>query len=121
VVKNLGDGFLLWFPDACQAIETSLALQDRFEAQLMDEDMPLWVRIGVHFGKPIHHRGDLVGHDVNVAARIVDLASPGEVLVSEAATTAVTRELPDVAFEEIGPVVMKGIPESITLFRAVRA
>lgn len=121
IVKALGDGFMLWFAEACDAVETSLALQATFEEMSFEDDFPLWVRIGIHFGRPIAHGDDLVGHDVNVAARIVDLAAPGEVLVSQACTDVMTRPLAGVAFEEVGPVVMRGLPEAITLFRAVRA
>lgn len=121
IVKNLGDGFLLYFSDACDAIDTALKLQEKFEEQSWEQDLPLWVRIGIHFGRPIRKGRDLIGHDVNVAARIVDLAQPGEVLVSEACTSAMKHPLAGVYFEEVGPVVMKGIPESITLYRAMRA
>ena len=47
VVKELGDGLLLWFPDACGAVETSLDLQDTFERESNESMLPLWVRIGV--------------------------------------------------------------------------
>lgn len=120
VVKNLGDGLMLWFDDACAAVRSALLLQDRFEGETMGDDLPMWVRIGIHFGHPVQRGQDLIGHDVNVAARIVDLAAPGEVLVSEACTGRVAERLPDVYFEEIGPTVMKGIPEPINLYRAVR-
>lgn len=119
VVKNLGDGLMLWFDDPCVAVRTSLALQESFEKESMDGDMPLWVRIGVHFGHPARRGDDLIGHDVNVAARIVDLAAPGEVLVSEACTMRIAGEAPEIYFEEVGPTVMKGIPEPIPLYRAV--
>ncbi|MEX0683068.1 MAG: adenylate/guanylate cyclase domain-containing protein [Dehalococcoidia bacterium] len=121
IVKSLGDGLMLWFDDPCDAIEVSLALQERFEARSLEDDLPLWVRIGIHYGRPVRRGDDLVGHDVNVAARIVDLAAPGEVLVSEACTTHVTRPLDSVVFEEIGPTIMKGIPEPVPLYRVMRA
>jgi len=120
IVKNLGDGFLLWFRDPCAAVEISMALQDTFEEQSFEQDMPLWVRIGIHYGHPLRHGRDIVGHDVNIAARIVDLAQSGEVLVSQACTEAMHRELPGVYFDEVGPAVMKGIPDAVTLYRAVR-
>jgi len=120
LVKSLGDGFMLWFGDACDAVETSLTLQDTFDDMSFEDDFPLWVRIGIHFGHPLKHGDDLVGHDVNLAARIVDLAGPGEVLVSEACTGMMKNPPEGVEFEEVGPVVMKGIPDAVTLFRAVR-
>jgi class 3 adenylate cyclase len=56
---------------------------------------------------------------VNVAARIVNVAGPGEVVVSEAAVNAL-GPLPGIDFEELGPVMMKGIPEPVRLYRATR-
>ncbi len=120
IIKELGDGLLLWFDDPCQAVDAALALQERFESQSSGDDLPLWVRIGVHFGRPARRRADLVGHDVNLAARIVDLAAPGEVLASQAAVQRIGDGLPDVHFEEVGPVVMKGIPGQVALYRAMR-
>ena len=106
VVKDLGDGLLLWFPDACAALLTCLTLQERFEAVAADPALPLWVRIGLHWGCPTARGDDLVGHDVNVAARIVAVAAPGEVLLSAAACEHIGERLNGVALEELGPVVM---------------
>ena len=119
VVKELGDGLMLWFPDAVVGLDACLDLRDRFEAATSD-DLPLWVRMGMHWGCPTARGADLVGHDVNVAARIVDVAGPGELLVSEHVRTAVDDRLPGLRLEELGPVVMKGIPEPVGLFRASR-
>jgi adenylate cyclase len=119
VVKSLGDGLLLWFDDAGKAVNAALTLQSRFEEESFEENLPLWVRIGVHFGRPARRGEDLIGHDVNVAARIVDLAAPGEVLVSEACTNRVGSKAGEVEFEEVGPVMMKGIPEPVSIYRAV--
>ena len=121
IVKELGDGLLLWFSDACEALNTSLRLQQRFEAESAESELPLWVRVGMHSGRPTPRGEDLVGHDVNVASRVVDVAGPGEVLLSEATMAEVDDKLPDVTFEELGPVVMKGIPNPVRLYRALAA
>lgn len=120
IVKELGDGLMIWFSDACAAIDTGLRLQERFEQEAMESDAPLWVRIGVHSGRQSLRGADLVGHDVNVASRIMDLAASGEVLASEATVTMADDGLPQVMFDRIGPVVMKGIPTPINLYRAER-
>ena len=120
IVKELGDGLMLWFADACAAVDSGLRLQERFEAEAMDSDAPLWVRIGVHSGRQSVRGVDLVGHDVNVASRIMDLASSGEVLASEATVKTADGGLPGVDFERLGPIVMKGIPTPINVFRAER-
>jgi adenylate cyclase len=120
IVKTLGDGVMLWFGDPVTGLGTCLELRDRFEAAATD-DAPLWVRMGLHWGCPTARGDDLVGHDVNLAARIVDVAGPGELLVSEHLCAAVDDDVPGLCLEELGPVVMKGIPDPVGLFRATRA
>jgi adenylate cyclase len=120
IVKELGDGLMLWFDDACNAIETGLRLQERFETETADDELPLWVRIGMHTGQQSRRGADLVGHDVNVASRIVNLANSGEVLASESTVKDAEGRLAGVQLEQLGPVVMKGIPAPINLFRAER-
>jgi adenylate cyclase len=126
VVKELGDGLLLWFDDPRAAIDTCLRLQRDFDAvndaadlsEVSAGDIPLWVRMGVHFGCPRRRGDDIVGHDVNLAARIVDLAGPGEVLCSEV-TADVIGERPGVGFEPLGPVFVRGITEPVPIVRVL--
>lgn len=120
IVKDMGDGLMLWFKDPCTAIEAALAMQERFEQAATESDAPLSVRIGVHAGRQTPRGEDLVGHDVNVASRIMNLAGSGEVLTSEATVQAIAAMPPDLEFERLGPAVMKGIPTPINLYRAER-
>jgi adenylate cyclase len=117
VVKDLGDGLMLWFPEAVSALGACLAVAERFEEEAAT-DVPLWVRVGMHWGCPTRRGDDLVGHDVNLAARIVDVAGPGEVLVSEPVHDLVRGRVPGLRLDELGPVVMKGIPDAVPLYRA---
>jgi adenylate cyclase len=119
VVKDLGDGLMLWFPEAVSALGSCLTVADRFEEEAAT-DIPLWVRVGMHWGCPSRRGDDLVGHDVNLASRIVDVAGPGEVLVSEPVRELVHDRVPGLRLEELGPVVMKGIPDAVPLYRAAR-
>jgi adenylate cyclase len=114
VVKELGDGLLLWFPLPRPALEATLTVLTTFE----DEGGGLGVRAGMHHGHALLRGDDLVGHDVNLASRIADLAGPGEVLLSDSARLAMGPPPDGVGFEELGPVVMKGIPEPVRLWRA---
>ena len=124
IVKELGDGLLLWFPDARSAVDTTLALQDCFQAEEAESQLPLWVRIGVHWGSQRQRGKDLIGHDVNVASRVADVAGPTEVVVTEALLSQLERDNPEtrlgMAVEELGPVVMKGLPDAVRLFRVAR-
>jgi adenylate cyclase len=116
VVKELGDGLLLWFDDASSAIATCLKLQQAFENE-SEGDLPMWVRIGMHWGCPRARGDDIVGRDVNLAARISELAGPGEVLCS-GATADEAGPVPGVEFEALGSVFVRGIADAVPLMRA---
>jgi adenylate cyclase len=117
VVKDLGDGLLLWIDRPRNAIELSLTLQIAFRDVAERESLPLWVRIGMHWGRPARRGDDLVGHDVNTASRITDQAGPGEVLASEALVEQCDLSAGGIACSPVGPVRMKGIPDAIWLYR----
>ena len=117
IVKELGDGLLLWFHEAAGAVATCVELQGRFERESA-LGAPLWVRMGVHWGSPRARGNDIVGRDVNLAARVTDLAGPGEVLRTGAVVEAAGR-VPGVCFEKLGPVFVRGIVDPIPLSRAV--
>jgi adenylate cyclase len=118
IVKELGDGLLIWFADPVTALHTAFALRDGLEAESTATGLPLWIRVGMHHGKALQRGPDVIGHDVNVAARIVDVAAPGDVLVSDAVRAEVDSGTAHVRFSELGPVVMKGVPGAIRLWRA---
>ncbi|MDH3705988.1 MAG: adenylate/guanylate cyclase domain-containing protein [Acidimicrobiia bacterium] len=116
VVKDLGDGLLLWMDEVDGAVETARRLQRSFAAHATG-DLPLWVRIGMHWGSPVERGDDLVGNDVNIAARISGQAGPGEIVVSEAVVTHPDLRGVDLSVDAIGPVLMKGLPDAIWLYR----
>jgi adenylate cyclase len=116
IVKELGDGLFLWFPAPESALRCALDLRRVLEEESATTGLPLWIRVGMHHGHALQRGADLVGNDVNVASRIADVAAPGEVLVSDAVRAAVSPDA--VWFEELGPVVMKGLPAPIRLWRA---
>lgn len=118
IVKELGDGLLLWFADPRAAVETSLDLQRRFEAETSN-GIPLWVRIGLHYGNPRRRGDDIIGRDVNLTSRIAALAGPGEVLCTGVAAAA-AGPIDGVGFLPLGPVFVRGIVEAIPLLRVMR-
>src|SRR2546423_7675561 len=92
VVKEIGDGLLLWFPEPMAAIASAFSFQDGFRAQSAISELPLWVRIGMHWGSQTRRGTDLIGHDVNIAARVVDVAGPSEIVITEAMVDQLRRE-----------------------------
>lgn len=118
-MKELGDGLLLWFPEAASAILAALEFQEGFQALEAISELPLWVRVGMHWGQQTPRGTDLIGHDVNIASRVVDVAGPSEIVITDALLTMVRdADLPvDLDVDELGPVVMKGLLEPVRLFR----
>jgi adenylate cyclase len=83
-VKSMGDGVMIWAPDAARAM--ALAAQT-VEAVGAREDL-LPVRVGVHTGPAVMRGCDWYGNAVNVAARLAAEAAPNEALVSGATREA---------------------------------
>lgn len=116
VVKGTGDGFLVAFASPRQGVECAVAVQRALSAQHAEGRYPeLQVRIGLHTGEPIAEGGDLLGSDVNLAARIEGEAAGGQVLVSEL-TRQLARRSHGLEFVALGERLLKGFAEPVNLF-----
>ena len=82
IVKRLGDGAMAVFSDSDQAVRAALDAQRNIEKIEVEGYRPSQ-RAGVHRGTPRKVKGDFLGVDVNIAARVGDCAKGGEVLISE--------------------------------------
>ncbi|WP_020673238.1 adenylate/guanylate cyclase domain-containing protein [Amycolatopsis nigrescens] len=81
VVKSLGDGLMAVFADTAAAIDAAYEACTAVSAITIDGYRPQ-LRAGLHSGQPRRVRDDYLGVDVNIAARVANAASSGEVLVS---------------------------------------
>jgi len=98
VIKTTGDGILALLPSATAAIHAAQAIR----AGLEEDDLA--VRIGIHVGE-IDRRGDDVsGLAVNITARIMATAEPGQIL-----TSAVVDQVTELALAQVGPRTLKDI------------
>jgi class 3 adenylate cyclase len=88
-VKSLGDGVMIWAPDAVDAI----ALAEHAVGVVGSRPDLLPVRAGVHTGPAVMHGYDWYGSAVNVAARLAREARPGEALVSSDTLSAASGRL----------------------------
>lgn len=88
VIKTQGDGFMIAFADAEQAVLCGIEIQ----RALLDNAVQwggIRVRIGVHIGPSVRRGDDLFGRNVAMAARIASQAEGGEILVSDAVREAI--------------------------------
>ena len=80
VLKNTGDGLLISFKSAVDAVECALAIQKSFQSR--PKDTGFQHKIGVHIGDVIKKDGDIYGAGVNTASRLVDQCAPGGICLS---------------------------------------
>jgi adenylate cyclase len=112
IVKRLGDGAMAVFGDAQQAVAAALESQ-RAVSKIEVADYRPRQRAGVHRGSPRKVKGDFLGVDVNIAARVGDAAQGDEVLISDT-----VREQLDGARFKFGPerpLDAPGAPEDLTV------
>lgn len=114
--KRLGDACLIHAPDASSAVRFGVALAWPGERA----DGRLGVRVGLHTGPAVHRRDDWYGRGVNLAARVVGYAGPGEAVVSEA-TRLAAGPIAQVDYQPLGPQPMRNVPRPVQLYRAVAA
>lgn len=123
IVKALGDGFLIAFPSASQAVRAAVRLASTtarrtYRLPHIDHPVRLRLRIGVHSGSPIVGANDLIGHDVNITSRLLDHCRPGQVVVSDAARRSAERRLRKIRFEHLASVELRGLENRYPIYAA---
>jgi class 3 adenylate cyclase len=116
VFKTAGDSFCAAFSAARAGLDAALAAQRNLAAQSWLTSRPIVVRMGLHAGVCEERDGDYFGPAVNRAARLLTVASGGQVLVSGVAAELLSDELPDgVDLRELGTRQLKDLsrPERI--------
>jgi class 3 adenylate cyclase len=117
-VKSQGDGFMLAFPDPCEALGCAIDVQRAFAEREQEEGREtLRVRMGLHTGEVIAEEGDFFGKNVILAARIAAQAGGGEILVSDQMRAA-AGDGDGFAFDEGRELELKGLAGSHQVFRA---
>jgi len=120
-IKTMGDGFLVSFDSALNAVECAFEIQRRCTEWVEEspEDRPR-TRIALHLGDVVDDRGDILGDVVNVASRLESLAEAGGILVSGPVYEQVRGHLP-VRFEKMPTPRLKGVDTPIDAYRALPA
>ncbi|MFM9864918.1 MAG: tetratricopeptide repeat protein [Micropepsaceae bacterium] len=107
VFNTAGDGFMLEFASSLAAVEAALELAGTCEPK---------VRVGVHLGDVVvQPNGDLLGHGVNVAARLMAKSDPGGALVSGAVRQSIRGPIAD-SLTSRGHIHLDKMAETIEAF-----
>ncbi|TCR64802.1 adenylate/guanylate cyclase domain-containing protein [Bosea sp. BK604] len=118
IFKTTGDGVLIEFTSAVDAVTSAIAIQRALPAHNADltEGQRLALRIGISLGDVIVEGDDLYGSGVNVANRMQTLAPPGGICISGNVHEHVRNTL-DIAFDDLGDQKVKNLDRPIRCYR----
>src|ERR1700693_4492272 len=118
IVKTTGDGMLVEFASAVDAVRGAVEIQSGMAEQnaSVPQDTRIEFRIGIHVGDIIFDDDDIFGDGVNIAARLEGIAEPGGICVSDDAQRQVRGRV-DFAFGDWGLQRWKNIAEPMRAWR----
>ena len=119
IVKTMGDGILVEFSSAVNAVRNALAIQGVMRRRNADipEETRIEFRVGINVGDVIIEGDDIHGDGVNVAARLEGLCEPGGVYVSGTVYDQAAGKLA-ASFEDLGEQTVKNIAKPVRVYRA---
>lgn len=119
VVKLLGDGLFVVFPEEAQALAACIAIQQR----LTDKPVypggtghPVQMQMGVESGEVVEIEGDCYGDAVNSAARLADLAGADQILTTQRVREALPADQ-QAQLRSLGPIYLRGKNEGTEVYR----
>lgn len=118
IVKRTGDGILIEFASAVDAVRCAVEIQNGMIERNSSEpqDKRIEARIGIHVGDIIIEDNDIFGDGVNVAARLEGIAPPGGICVSDDAYRQVRGRL-EADFQDMGEQELKNIARPVRAYR----
>jgi TolB-like protein/class 3 adenylate cyclase/Tfp pilus assembly protein PilF len=119
IVKTTGDGMLVEFSSAVDAVTCAMIVQQKMAERNGSAAQAIAFRIGINVGDIIIDGGDIFGDGVNVAARLESIAEPGGICISSSAYDQVRDKL-DLRFIDLGEQTLKNITRPIRAYAVVR-
>ena len=118
IVKTTGDGALVEFASAVDAVRCAMEIQRAMAERnaAVPEDRRVEFRIGINVGDIIIDEGDIYGDGVNIAARVETLASPGAICLSENAYQQMKGKL-TLDVSDMGEQQLKNIAQPVRVYR----
>ncbi len=102
-LKEMGDGALIKFSSALDAVQCAIAIQAEARAKLDGK-----LRIGIHLGDIAVEQNDVFGDGVNIASRLERIADPGGIYISDAVLKSI-RGQTDLKVEDLGEITLKNV------------
>jgi adenylate cyclase len=116
IVKMMGDGALVEFRSAVDAVECAIAIQGAMGERNSTAVQPVHFRIGINLGEIVSDGDDILGDGVNVAARLESQAPQGGILTSDVVHSEVRGKV-SVSFIDAGEIRLKNIDRPLRAWR----
>jgi len=116
LLKKMGDGLLIEFSSAVNAVECALKIQSKIKDYNASNNNEFHIRIGVHLGDVVTLGDDILGDGVNIASRIEPLANPDGICITEAVQQSIQSKL-KVDARKINEVDLKHIVDKYTIYK----
>lgn len=119
VVKLLGDGLFVVFPQEIQALTACIAIQERLLTKPVHPagmGRPVQMQMGIESGEVVEIQGDCYGDAVNCAARLADLAGADQILTTQRVREALPPERQE-QLRGLGPMYLRGKAEATEVYR----
>ena len=118
IVRVMGDGLLVEFASAIDAVLCAIAVQRAAAAAAAPPERPIRLRVGINVGDVLADGDDILGDNVNIAARLEGIAEPGGICLSAAAYEQVRGKL-EIAVADMGEQDLKNIARPLRTYRVV--
>ena len=110
LVKSMGDGWLVEFASAVDAVTCAMEIQDNLAGH-----ETIRLRMGIHIGDVAHEEEDVFGDGVNIAARLESIAEPGSVGISDAVYGSLDETLRS-GFADAGEQRLKNVSRPVRIW-----
>ncbi len=120
IVKLMGDGVLIEFASAVDAVDCAVSLQEAMRlanGSLVSEDAII-LRVGVNLGDVVVEGADIYGDGVNIASRLERAAAPGEIYVSQSVFSNVRGKV-RAGFYDLGEQHLKNLQAPVRIYRVI--
>src|SRR5512139_1041901 len=121
-VKTTGDGMLVEFPSVVEAVQCAVEVQRAMILRNagISPDRAMFFRVGIHQGDVVVEKKDIFGDGVNVVARLVELAEPGGLCISERVHEDIAGKL-ILDCLDLGNKYLKNIARPVRVYRVAIA
>ena len=120
VLRTRGDGFLAMFDSPVEAVRCAIVIQQSMVGRNLELPSTQWIRfrIGVNLGDVIVEPDDIYGEGVNVAARLEQLAEPGNIYISGGVYEQIRYKLV-CGYQSLGDRKVKNILDPVPIYRVL--